>query len=146
MNTETMVLPISKSLKERGSQDSLSIGSGTMMRKTNNANSVASGPSCLNLSALTLNDNATHQSATHLNAYNHEGHQTTLSRGWGSAETRSASTSLSTMVGHTQEYLSQQQVPAVRPVVDTRIVSEKDGWGFFVDVVGDEEDEDALMW
>lgn len=141
-----MVLQPYQSLKEMGSQDSLSIHSGTMMRRTSNAGSMTSaGPSCLNLSALTLSEKATsHHSSSHLSSFAQNSHQVTLRRGWGSAETRRASTSLSTMAGQAQEY--SRQVPA-RPLVDTNsaAATEKDGWGYFVDVP-EEDNDDALMW
>lgn len=140
-----MVLP-----KERGSQDSLSIHSGTAMMRSraSNACSMASGgPSCLNLSTLTLSDNisttTSHQSGTQLSSFAQNGNQATLRRGWGSAETRRASTSLSSMAGKAQEYSSV--VPSRRPIVDTNAAPEKDGWGYFVDVAED-DDEDVLMW
>ena len=141
-----MVLPTYHSLKERGSQDSLSIHSGSMMRRAGNASSmVSAGPSCLNLSTLTLSDNPTsHHSGTHLSSLAQNGHQATLARGWGSTETRRASTCLSAMAGKAQEY---SRAPDSRPTVDTNAAPEKDGWGwgYFVDVAED-DDEDVLMW
>jgi hypothetical protein len=135
-----MVLPTYQSLKS--SQESMPLtSSAVVMRRASTSSSVPSGPSCLNLSALTLSDS--HQSATRLNSFNST-NQATLKRGWGSAETRRASTSLCTMTGQVQVH---QRYPAIqgRPVTDaTNTSSEKDGWGYFVDVA--EEDEEALMW
>lgn len=136
-----MVLPTYQSLTERGSHESLPVHSGRIMRMTSNASSIATSPSSLNLSALTLSD--AHQSAIHLGSNNQRGQQATLRRGWGSTETRRASTSLCTMASQTQEY--QRQAPGHPPADTSTPAHEKDGWGYFVDV-GENDEEEALMW
>ena len=126
-------------IKERVSQDSLSVASATMIRRASTSISVVSASS-LNLSSLTLGD--THQSGSQLSTYCSQGNhqQAGMKRGWGSIETRRASTSLNTMAGPTQEHLGDKRS---RPTAEDS--NGKDGWGYFVDTAQD-DDEDVLMW
>lgn len=134
-----MVLPTYQALKQQqGSHDSLSVSTESTMRRSG-PNSVSN----LNLSSLTLSDG--NRSGSHLSSYNNNSsvnvQNSGLSRGWGSTETRRASTSLSSMAGTADSNYSAQQP---RSKAENQ-VGEKDCWGYFVDVAED-EDEDVLMW
>ena len=141
-----------------------------MHRTTSTSSSFSSaGPSSLNLSALTLSETHHHHPSSESqlssfgnhqhHAHHHHHHNAQgvvgavggaggasssvvgggLKRGWGSAQTRQASTSLSTMA---EDGAGDGQWS--RPVMEQQ-GGEKDGWGYFVDAL-DDEDEDALMW
>ena len=136
-----MVLPAYQSLKDGGSSSTVSATTNPMRRS--NASSVTA--SNLNLSSLTLSDSNQVGSHSHLSSYNSVNSSSqgaTLKRGWGSTETRSASTSLSTMAGASDDHFNGR---LARPVAVENQPGDKDGWGYFVDVAED-DDEDVLMW
>lgn len=146
----TMELQTYVPLKDHGSQDSLSVGvvSGAQMMRR--AGSCSAGPSCLNLSSLTLSEG--HPSGSQLSSFNksstdaHSTSQTSMTkRGWGSIETRRASTSLSTMAESTDHTNSNSWAHSLNHG-NPSSNNDKDAWGYFVDVAGEDEDEDALMW
>ena len=151
-------------LKDHGSQDSLTVGVVSGDRKIRRANS---GPSSLNLSSLTLSDS--HQSGSQLSSFIDHGSlgnrisngepcstsQTSMmmARGWGSIETRRASTSLSTMAGSDGTIGTCWDAPSTsnnNPSSQNNNNNSsndiKDEWGYFVDVAGEDTDEDVLMW
>ncbi|CAB9527001.1 expressed unknown protein [Seminavis robusta] len=145
-----MVLESFQPLKNNHSQ---LLGSPSMMRRVSTCSSSGStgGVSCLNLSSLNLSES--HQSGARLSSYSSSSMAQSgsmMRRGWGSTETRRASTSLSTMAGTAEDNSGNGWTAGAACVVpNTNAVptnnNDKDGWGYFVDVAGD-EDEDALMW
>jgi hypothetical protein len=119
-----------------------------MMRR---AGSCVAGPSCLNLSSLTLSEG--HQSGSQLSSFaksSTEAHSTSqtsmMKRGWGSIETRRASTSLSTMAGSSEHTNRNNWADAMNIANPSSSNNDKDAWGFFVDVAAEGEEEDALKW
>jgi hypothetical protein len=100
------------------------------------------GVSSINLSSLALQDNTSNAS---LASRSNTSSSLTLSRGWGSTESRTACMSLDTLVASQ----SAGQNPSLHRTLITPPADddmEVDNWGFFVDVPSEDMDAPGLSW
>jgi hypothetical protein len=107
---------------------------------------LSSGVSSINLSSLALQDNTSNVS---LASRSNTSSNLSLSRGWGSTQSRTACMSLDTLAA--SQSASHSQHPSlgrtlITPPSDDDM--EVDNWGFFVDVPAEEENMNAagLSW